>query len=355
MSKPRLKRRELSPIFVAAAHRRQAPVAETVLGRLLKMTEAVRSDVLLPASKKLDSLDISYKFGDTRRQDDAKNITIQTDRDCESLMAALAARHFPEALFLGEEMFGDKTPDEKRAALTAATTEGKPVILADSLDATRDFRGGGDGYAVMLAVVQDDELKAAVVHRCTDYADPKGNGHTLTYEEGDAVRIDGRLVRPLSERVFPARATQLRGYAMVEYIEAARGVENGYPNLGGRFDSLSDLWTCSKMFTDILEGRHHFMLVTPPVDLFDYPAGIALITKAGGVVKFLDGTPATFGEIVRRQAVMQEKPEGADATAKALGNTLVFAVSEGAYEAVRAEIMGPSAPGIKPAALKPAA
>lgn len=348
MSKPRLKRRELSPIFVAAAHKSAAPTQNEMLQKLLRMTEAVRSDVLLPASKKLDTLDVSYKFGDTRRQDDAKNITIQTDRDCEGLMASLVAKNFPDALFLGEEMFGDMDPVQKQAALLQAVKTNRPVVLADSLDATRDFRNGGDGYAVMLAVVQNDKPLAAVVHRCTDYADPKGNGHTLTFAANDAVRIDGRLLRPLSDRVFPTKATALRGYAMVEYIEAVRGAENGYPDLSKSFDSLSDLWTCSKMFTDILEGRHHFMMVTPPVDLFDYPAGIALITEAGGVAKFLDGTPATFSELVRRQSVMQA---GADLSSD-VSNTLVFAVSEGVFDAVRGAVYAAKPQPVKAAAPK---
>lgn len=342
MTKHRLKRRELSPIFVAAAHKTKAPLGDETLQKLLRLTEAVRSDILLPASRRLDTLDISLKFGDNKRADDAKNITIQTDRDCEALMARLVAENFPEALFIGEEMFGDKTPDEKRLALLEAAKTNRPIVLADSLDATRDFRGGGDGYAVMLAMVQNDKPVAAVVHRCTDYTDPKGNGHTLTYVAGDAVRIDGRLLRPLSDRVFPTKATSLRGYAMIEYIEAARGAQNGYPDLAKSFDSLSDLWTCSKMFTDILEGRHHFMMVTPPVDLFDYPAGIALITEAGGVAKFLDGTPATFSELIKRQAVMQQ---GKDLSSD-VSNTLVFAVSEGVFDSVRDAVY--AAQAVKP-------
>ena len=335
-------RRELTPQFMEAAKRRKPG---SLLESLLSATEYVRQNILLPGSKNLDSITIERKDNGDQRNSDAKTLTIQTDRECEAEMARLLTKLYPEALLISEEKFGASTSEEKRAVLDEALKTDKLVILTDPLDATRDFRGGGDGYAVMVAVVQNGALKAAVAHRCTDHADPAGFGHTLTFEQGDGVRRDGRLIAPLSERSFSGDPKQLRGYAGFEFIEPMRRApgapETGFPNLLGKFDSLSDLWTCSKLYDDLITGQHHFMLVPPPCDIFDYPAGIALIKEAGGVVKFLDGTDATFAEVVRRQAFF-----GKEEDAKSIHNTLVFAVSENVFAAVQKTVY--EAAGITP-------
>jgi fructose-1,6-bisphosphatase/inositol monophosphatase family enzyme len=343
---PKLVRRELTPAFLEAAkNHKKKPGSD--LEALLSATEFVRQNILLPGSKDLGSIEIERKDTGEQRASDAKTLTIKTDRECEAAMEKLLTEKFPKAFLVSEEKFGAATSEEKRDILIEALKTDKQVLLTDPLDATRDFRGGGDGYGVMVSIMQKGELKAAVAHRCTDHADPAGLGHTLTFEAGDGVRRDGRLVAPLSERSFSSDPKMLRGYAGFEFIEPMRRVagapETGFPNLLGKFDSVSDLWTCSKMYDDLITGAHHFMLVPPPCDIFDYPAGIALIREAGGVVRFLDGKDATFEEVVKRQAFVDEEKD-----AKSIKNTLVFAVSEGVFAAVQKTVLENS--GVKPAA-----
>jgi fructose-1,6-bisphosphatase/inositol monophosphatase family enzyme len=334
-------RRSLTPQFLAAA-RPYKP--EGIVESLLSATEYVRKNILLPGSKDLSSIQIIRKEITDQRSSDAKTLTIKTDKECEAEMERQLTRLFPDALLISEEKFGASTPEEKRAVLEEALKTDRQVILTDPLDATRDFRGGGDGYAVMVALMQDGEFKAAVAHRCEDHADPKGLGHTLTFEAGDGVRRDGYKLAPLSSRTFPSDPVKLRGYAGAEFIEPLHRKKGApkteFPNLTGKFDSLSDLWTCSKLYDDLITGRHHFMLVGPPADIFDYPAGIALVKESGGVVKFLDGTDATFAEIVHRQMFMDNGDKATSIT-----NTLVFAVSEDVFKAVQKTIC--DAAGIK--------
>lgn len=328
-------RKELSPAFLAAS--RKKGQAKDVLTTLLRITEEIRSDILLPSSRILDQLEISYKQNDSLRMADAKNVTIKTDLECEALAENRLREAFPDAHFIGEEMFGKATRAEKIALLQEALTTDRRVILVDALDGTRDFRQGGDGYGVMIAILEKGEIIAAVVHRATDHARPDGLGRTLTYSKsaGDGVRINGELVKPLAERTFDDATEKLRGYATYEFIDSSKGKNiPGYPDLNGVFDSLSDLWTCGKMYEDILTGRHHFMLVAPPVDLFDYPAGIALITAAGGTARFLDGTPATFSEIVKRQNNLSD-PQMADT----LQNSLILCVNDSAFLRIKEKIL----------------
>ena len=345
MTAKRLFRRELTSAFLSAARKRET---HGLLRTMLQVAENVRSDILLPASHALDTIEIERKDTGDMRGSDAKTLTIKTDRECEKTAEEGLRKAFPDALIIGEEKFGAASSAEKARLLQEAVTTGKLVFMIDALDATRDFRSGGDGYAVMITALQNNEVKAAVAYRCTDHSDPEAFGHTLTVARDDSVRIDGRVVKSLSERIFPTEPGKIRGYAAFEFIAAMKAANDGeFPNLSGQFDSLSDCWTCSKLYTDLLKGDHHFMLVSPPADLFDYPAGIALLQKAGGVVKFLDGTPATFEELVERQ------PFGKDVKAsRAIENTLVFAVSEGVFQAVQktvhAQLAAKAAPKNKP-------
>jgi len=341
MGKPakKLYRRELSPQFLQAAGRKPKSVVES----LLTATQYVRDKILIPGSKDLGSLDVVRKDTGGQRDADAKTLTLKTDKECEAEMVRMLTQMFPDALLISEEEYGARSPESKRQVLEEALVTDKMVILTDPLDATRDFRDGGDGYAIMVSVLSKGNVTAAVAHRCTDYADPAGFGHTLTFEANDNVRRDGRLLTPLSDRTFPSDPLKLRGYAGFEFVAPMRGADaKGFPNLNNKFDSLSDLWTCSKLYDDLLTGQHHFMLVPPPVDIFDYPAGIAMVQAAGGTVKFLDGTPATFAEIVHRQDCKD---------AKSLHNTLVFAVSENVFETVQKTVY--AAAGLTPPAKQP--
>ena len=325
-------RKTLCPAFLNASRRHKT---RGYVENILKMTETVRKSVLMPARKDLDSIKITHKANDNMRDADAKNITIQTDRQCESLLNSQLKQQYPNALIIGEEMFGDMTPAEKRVLLQQAMMEtDRPVILTDALDGTRDFRNGGDGFAVMAAVIERGETVAAVIHRCTNDACPDAIGETLTYERGDGVRLNGKKVKSLNNRNFPHDPSHLRGYAGFEFISAKHGKDSAhYPDLAADFDSLSDLWTCSKFTGDMITGRHHFALIAPPVDMFDYPAVIAIVEQSGGTARFLDGTPASFAEMVKRQSFVtgQQKPSLAD--------TLVLAVSNEAFNAVRNTII----------------
>lgn len=329
-------RRDLTPAFLAAAAK--APMTKDPVKSLMSIAEKVRQHVLLPASKELHLLEIMTKTVDGQRTSDAKTFTIKTDNECEEFIEKIVAVEMPNAMFLSEEMYGRATPEQKNAFIQEALTTTRPILLVDPLDATRDFRNGGDGYGVMITLILNGQVKASVIRRCTDDAQVDGHGHAITFGNHDAVRYDGQILKALNERKFPETPSQMRGYAGIEFIDVMRKENSypGFPNLINRFDSISDLWTCGKMTEDLLKGTHHFMIVTPPVDMFDYAAAATVLTKSGGVARFLDGTPATVTEILLRQ----NKP------VDLMKDTLIFAVSEKVFDAVRENLLtAPRAPG----------
>src|SRR5687768_10150334 len=108
---PKRLRRELTPEFLQAAHKQ--PKKQELVPTILRMTEDIRSSILLPASKNLDQIEVEYKDTGALRMAEAKNITIKTDRECEAAMEEKLRRAYPDAIFLGEEMFGAATPEDK--------------------------------------------------------------------------------------------------------------------------------------------------------------------------------------------------------------------------------------------------
>jgi len=327
-------RKELSAKFVEAARKKNINYApKGNLLKLLSITEAVRSEIIIPASKKLDSIKIERKDVGDGRVADAKTFSIKTDNECESLVEASLKKLFPEALVVGEEMFGEASLKEKLEILKKVETTDKEIFLVDALDGTRDFRSGGDGHSVIIVMVRNGEVLASVVHRNIDYSDIDGLGQTITFEKGDCVRINGKALKNLSQRSFARDSKKLRGYACIGFLNGEFSKSKNSVNLKDSFDSLSDLWTCSKMYCDIIKGEHHFMLVEPPVDLFDYSSGITLIKEAGGVARFIDGSDATVEEIIKRQTY------GSKNKAQ-LKDSLILAVSEEVFLSVQKEVLG---------------
>lgn len=350
----------LSASFLDAAARNPKALPETNAAPqtpveiMLRLTETARQEVLLPGQEKIKAglLKVENKDTGDLRGGDAKTITVETDRIIERRLTELQAEAFPGAFIIGEEMFGAADVEAKKEMLQKALNHDGLVIMNDALDGTKPYTQGKDGFGSMVSMVKDGKLVGAVVHLTRQKDDPEGLGYTLTWEEGDVVRMDGAPLPRLDAREFPTDAKMLRGYAGFEYLKgtdelsAAFAVHRPPGDLRAAFDSMSDHWTCGTLYRDLLQGRHHFMLVPPPVDLFDYPMGIALIEKAGGVVKFADGTPATLEEIVKRQGFGKPSfnAKKADETVQHLTdpenfrapeNTLIFAVNEQVFQAVQ--------------------
>ena len=344
-SKKNIFRHELTPQFAEAA-RHKKPGSD--MAKLLHITEAVRSEIIMPASKKLDEIVIEVKETGDGRQAAEKTFSIKTDHECEALVERKLKELFPDALVVGEERFGIASLQEKIAYIEEIKKTERDVFLVDALDGTRDFRTGGDGHSVIIVRVKKGEVVATVVHRNTDHADIEGTGHTITFEKGDGVRINGRKVKPLSERSFPSDPKIIRGYACYAVLRGDFDAAKDPARLRLAFDSLSDAWTCATMYTDLLKGQHHFMLVDPPADMFDYPSGMALIKAAGGVARFMDGKEASVAELLKRQAY------GKNNTDK-LSDILVLAVSEEVFTAVQKTVLANAqAPQFKKSPLKKA-
>jgi histidinol phosphatase-like enzyme (inositol monophosphatase family) len=81
---------------------------------------------------------------------DASPVT-QADRECEKLIAGILEQHFPDDGMLGEEGLRKESRNGRR-------------WIVDPIDGTRDFVRRNPLWSVLIALEQDNEVQAGVVH-----------------------------------------------------------------------------------------------------------------------------------------------------------------------------------------------
>jgi myo-inositol-1(or 4)-monophosphatase len=178
------------PVAALRANRRNLPFNEagpdtpgtrgivTMLQRrdLNTLTELLRRtarDELLPR----------FTHVDAARKTDGSVIT-EADLAMQDRVARELARHWPEFDLLGEEM----DAEDQRSLLA---TPGRGLWCLDPLDGTSNFAAGIPFFGVSLALIQDGEVRVAVVYdpvhdECFSAA--QGQGALLN---GAPLRIDG--------------------------------------------------------------------------------------------------------------------------------------------------------------------
>jgi histidinol-phosphatase len=192
----------------------------------------------------------------------------QADREAEQLMVERLGRAFPDCGFLGEE-FGDSGARDRR-------------FIIDPIDGTKNFVRGIPVWAILLALEEDGEITAGVVHNpaleemfwARRGAGAFKNGQRIAVS-GIARLADAQLIhsalRPLREagywqgfaRLVDATDRQ-RGFGdYMGYTLVAEGKAEIYAEIYGKSSGLKpwDLAPCKILveeaggvFTD-LHGR----------------------------------------------------------------------------------------------------
>ena len=156
------------------------------------------------------------------------------DRACERLIAAALEEAFPEDGLLGEEGASKESRNGRR-------------WIIDPIDGTRDFIRGLPLWCVMIALEEDGEVKAGVVHLPM-------LGHTCWASRGDGafrngVRIRASSVASIAEAVLCPNGLNRAsgtpyGKALLEWAASAWSVRC----LGGTPDAMmvaageADVW-----------------------------------------------------------------------------------------------------------------
>jgi len=208
-----------------------------------------------------------YRHGfDVTIKPDQTPVT-QADREAEQAIIEVLGRAFPEFGFLGEE-FGAKGPTERR-------------WIIDPIDGTRNFVRRIPVWATLIALEEDGEVTAGVVH------------NPLTDEMYRARRGGGAFVN--GERI---RVSSIADLAQSQFLHAGLGLYRQ----AGRWEGLERLVDATDRqrgfgdymgYTLVAEGKAEIYaeLDLKPWDLA--PCKI-LVEEAGGRFTDFDGRPTIY-------------------------------------------------------------
>ena len=205
----------------------------------------------------------------------------EADLAVQNRIADELKHHWPEILFLGEEM----EAQEQQALLES----GKPIWILDPLDGTSNYASGIPFYAVSLALIEEGELRIGLVYdpeRDECFSTVKGQGAYLNDERLQSIDTGLTLKQSTGlidfKRLSPQLATRL-------------ATEIPYSSQRS-FGSVALDWCW------IAIGRSHVYLHGKQ-NLWDYAAGHLILAEAGGHSCTLDGEAVFNNSLMPRSAV----------------------------------------------------
>jgi len=217
------------------------------------------------------------------------SIVTEADHAMQDRVQKELASQWPEYDFLGEEM-----PRRAQAALTTSGRAGLWVL--DPLDGTSNFAAGVPFFSVSLALLIDGRPEIGLIHdpiRDECFMAQRGRGAWLNgLSMGTQVPVRLPLARSIAvvdfKRLDPALAAKLGG-------EPPFGSQRNFGS-----SALDWGWLADGRFHVYLHGGQK---------LWDYAAGILILTEAGGQAVTLDGGEVFSGGLDPRSVVAARDPE----------------------------------------------
>ena len=202
-----------------------------------------------------------------------RNPFSRADREAERIVLDILGRSFPDHSFLSEEAGRAGEPSDH-------------TWVIDPLDGTVNFIHGVRYFAVSIALVQGADIVLGVVYNpAADemFSGAEGRG---AYLNGEKIRVSStaRLDESLLAAGFPYdRRSPAFDRSARRFACLAREGQ------AARRDGSTALALCN-----VACGRYDGFCVEQN-DLWDYAAGILLVSEAGGKVTDFDGRPYRVG------------------------------------------------------------
>lgn len=218
------------------------------------------------------------------------SIVTEADHAMQDRVQMELARQWPEYDFLGEEM-----PQQVKHDVLAASS-GKGLWILDPLDGTSNFAAGVPFFTVSLALLVDGRPEIGLVY------DP------IRDECFVAQRGSGSWLNGLSMGTqVPVHLPLERTIAVVDFKRLDRELA---AKLGGDppYGSQRNFGSSALDWCWLADGRFHVYLHGGQ-KLWDYAAGILILTEAGGQAVTLDGAEVFISGLDSRSVVATRDPE----------------------------------------------
>jgi len=239
---------------------------------------AVLQDMIIAAAQE----ELLPRFTRVERQHKRDgSVLTEADLAVQSRLAEELLQHWPDTLFLGEEM----TAAEQAGLLDS----GQPVWCLDPLDGTSNFAAGIPFFSVSLALLQKGKVLLGMVY------DPVRNEYFSASPEQGA-RLNGAPLRVKQTGLELKQATALIDFKRLEQELATRLV-TAIPYASQRsFGSVALDWCW------LAAGRCHLYLHGRS-NIWDYAAGNMIFQAAGGYSCTLEGESIFTHALTPRSSV----------------------------------------------------
>lgn len=219
--------------------------------------------------------EILPRFGalaaDDIREKAPGDLVTVADIATERRLRSLLERHLPGSVTVGEESVAT---DPGRLDLLAGPA---PVWIIDPIDGTGNFAKGRPGFAVIVAGAADGDLVCGWIY------DPLADVMVMAARGGGAWSQGRRLIVDAS--VPPAR---MIGNA---YGRAASGRRAAQALIdSGRIAAVQNRGSSGLEYLDLALSLSQFTLHSRSLP-WDHAAGMLIVEEAGGIARFLDGSP----------------------------------------------------------------
>lgn len=253
--------------------------ADIALEDVASIIRRVAEEQILPRFHRLAAHEI--------REKSPGNLVTIADTEAERALTSALANLLPGSLVVGEESVA-----EDPAVLDRLAAD-QPVWIIDPVDGTINFAKSVPRFAVIVALVAGDELRAGWIH------DPIRNVSVMAKAGGGAWRLDQTGQHRLRRAAVPL-------------LRDARGVTGGRVGSRGRIQDilaasgqvgpLHRVTCAGAEYADLVEGRVDFAAFSRILP-WDHAAGVLIHREAGGISGFVDDAgpePARYSP--RRQA-----------------------------------------------------
>lgn len=205
----------------------------------------------------------------------------EADLAVQSRIAAQLLQHWPDTVFLGEEMSAGQ-----QAGLLES---GQPVWCLDPLDGTSNFAAGIPYFSVSLSLLEKGEVTLGIVY------DPLRD-ECFAASKTDAATMNGVPLQVPASGLALRHATAIIDFKRLAPELAVRLVSE-LPYASQRsFGSVALDWCWLAM------GRSHVYLHGRS-NIWDYSAGNFIFTLAGGHSCTLEGEPLFVNALQTRSSV----------------------------------------------------
>lgn len=209
------------------------------------------------------------------------SILTEADLAAQNAIAGQLQLHWPDTVFLGEEM----TADEQAKLLQSD----RPVWCLDPLDGTSNFAAGIPFFCVSLALIQNGRVSLGIVY------DPVRDECFAANQELGAT-INGEPLVIQETGLTLKQATAIVDFKRLT-PELATRIVSDIPYASQRsFGSVALDWCWLAM------GRGHVYLHGRS-SIWDYAAGNYIFSQAGGCSCTLEGDSIFINELVGRSSV----------------------------------------------------